>query len=197
MTRSTIQRLGGGGEGSFDAAAGMPPEETQRTCRHRSTGRTRRSPGSRPAAGRLETSAPGRAVDHLAGIDSALVAATLGRRDQRLDQRPFIVGQVAWIAKLAPVITGAVFQHPYGMAPANRRGRRSIITDPRAQSDGCHVARNALGWAGSARERVTASLNDRLRKSLSRGAPNAQFAGLIAGLASENEILAGEIRCQT
>ena len=39
-------------------------------------------------------------VDHLTDIDRPLVAAPLGGRDQRRDQRPLLVRQVARIAKL-------------------------------------------------------------------------------------------------
>src|ERR1700732_1045361 len=38
------------------------------------------------------------AIDHLAYIDGALVAASLGWRNQRLHQRPFLIGQIARIA---------------------------------------------------------------------------------------------------
>src|SRR5216683_8040087 len=38
------------------------------------------------------------AIDHLAHIDRALVAASLGWRNQRLHQRPFLIGQIARIA---------------------------------------------------------------------------------------------------
>ena len=48
-------------------------------------------------------------VDHLAQIDRPLAAAALARRDQRPDQRPFIVGQVARIAQLVAVVA-RVFQ---------------------------------------------------------------------------------------
>src|ERR1700682_2529686 len=37
------------------------------------------------------------AIDHLAYIDGALVAASLGWRNQRLHQRPFLIGQIARI----------------------------------------------------------------------------------------------------
>ena len=40
------------------------------------------------------------AVDHLADIDAPFAAAGLARRDQRLDQRPLLIGQVARIAPM-------------------------------------------------------------------------------------------------
>ena len=63
-------------------------------------------------------------VHHLAHVDRPLVAAALGRRDQRPDQRPFLVRQVARIAQLAAVVSGAVLGRPHPAAPANR-GRRA------------------------------------------------------------------------
>src|ERR1700761_8006495 len=44
------------------------------------------------------------AVDHLAHVDSALAATSLGRRYQRLDQRPFGVGEIAGIAQSVAVV---------------------------------------------------------------------------------------------
>jgi len=42
-------------------------------------------------------------VDHLAQIDRPLAAAGLARRDQRRDQRPFLIGQIARITQLVAV----------------------------------------------------------------------------------------------
>ena len=50
----------------------------------------------------------------------SLVATALGRRDQRADQRPLLVGQVAWIAQFAPIIVNAVLVSPHRTPPANR-----------------------------------------------------------------------------
>ena len=41
-------------------------------------------------------------------------AAGLVRRDQRLDMRPLLIGQIARIAQLVAVLTGAVFISPHG-----------------------------------------------------------------------------------
>ena len=56
-------------------------------------------------------------VHHLANIDSALVAAALGRRNQRLDQLPFFVGQIAWIAQTIAVISPAILRRPHPRLP--------------------------------------------------------------------------------
>lgn len=62
------------------------------------------------AAGREHIHQP---VDHLAQVDAALAAARLARRDQRLDQRPFLVRQVARIPQVVAVVTGAVLDRPH------------------------------------------------------------------------------------
>src|SRR5208283_6029152 len=45
-----------------------------------------------------------RAVHHFTHLDRALVAAGLGPRDQRLDQVPFVIGQVTRVAQPATVV---------------------------------------------------------------------------------------------
>jgi hypothetical protein len=42
------------------------------------------------------------------------IEARRARRDQRFDQSPFVVGQIARILQLAAVVTGAVFSRPHG-----------------------------------------------------------------------------------
>jgi hypothetical protein len=59
-------------------------------------------------------------VDHLADGHRPLVAAPLGTGTLRLDQRPFLVRQVARVTQTAPVITGTGLVGPYRDAPANR-----------------------------------------------------------------------------
>ena len=54
------------------------------------------------------------AVNHLADIDVPFATAGLARRDQRLDMRPLLIGQIARIAQLVTVVTGAVFISPHG-----------------------------------------------------------------------------------
>src|SRR6185503_3972656 len=53
------------------------------------------------------------AVHHLPHVHPALATASLARWDQRFDQSPFIVGQIARIAQLAAVVTGAVLVRPH------------------------------------------------------------------------------------
>src|SRR5271165_2888729 len=53
------------------------------------------------------------AVDNLAYVDVALVAAAFGRRNQRFDMPPLGVGQIARIAQPAAVIASAVFLGPH------------------------------------------------------------------------------------
>ena len=53
------------------------------------------------------------AVDNLAYVDVALVAAAFGRRNQRYDMPPLGVGQIARIAQPTAVIASAVFVGPH------------------------------------------------------------------------------------
>ena len=53
------------------------------------------------------------AVHNLAQDHCAFVAAAPAWRDQRLDQFPFVVGEVAGIAQMAAVISRAVFIRPH------------------------------------------------------------------------------------
>ena len=80
------------------------------------------------------------AVDHLAHVDAPFAAAPLGGRDKRLDMRPFLIGQVAWIAQLVAVVAGAVFGSPHGAPRETNRcqqgnhrqvaASRARLTDP-------------------------------------------------------------------
>ena len=54
------------------------------------------------------------AVDHLADSDAPFAAAGLARRDQRLDMRPFRIGQVARITQFVAVVARAVVGSPHG-----------------------------------------------------------------------------------
>jgi hypothetical protein len=49
------------------------------------------------------------AVDDVANDDRALVAAPFGGRDQRADQGPLLVRQVARVAQLAAVVARPIF----------------------------------------------------------------------------------------
>src|ERR1700688_3913463 len=53
------------------------------------------------------------AVDHLPHDHRALATASLAWRDQRFDQSPFAVAQIARISQLAAVVTGAVLARPH------------------------------------------------------------------------------------
>jgi hypothetical protein len=70
------------------------------------------------------------AVDHLAQINAALAAATLARRNQRLDMRPFLIGQVARIAQRVTVVAGAVFGGPHRAPHKKNRHPERITSEP-------------------------------------------------------------------
>ena len=53
------------------------------------------------------------AVDDLAHLDMTSIAAALSRRNQRLDMRPFGVGQIARVAEPAASAASAVFVAPH------------------------------------------------------------------------------------
>ena len=53
------------------------------------------------------------AVDDRALVDLASASAMLGRRDQRCDQHPFRVGQVARIAQVIAVVATAILNGPH------------------------------------------------------------------------------------
>src|SRR5271166_714207 len=57
-------------------------------------------------------------VYHLAHNHSTLVAAALTGWDQRFDQLPLVVSQIARIAQLAAVVTGSVLARPHLVTPS-------------------------------------------------------------------------------
>jgi hypothetical protein len=59
-------------------------------------------------------------VDNLPLDNSTLIATALGGRNQRCNDRPLSIRQVAGVAQLAPVIPGAVLVRPHRAAPADR-----------------------------------------------------------------------------
>ena len=59
-------------------------------------------------------------VDDIALDHRPLVAAALGRRDQRTDQRPLLVGQITRIPQLASVVANPILVSPHQATPANR-----------------------------------------------------------------------------
>src|SRR5277367_3718192 len=58
-------------------------------------------------------------VRHLADIDRAPVAATLGRRNQRPDLAPLHLGQIALVAQMPAVIAVSVLTGPHPSIPPN------------------------------------------------------------------------------
>jgi len=56
-------------------------------------------------------------VQHLAHIDRALAPAALGRRDQRRDQGPLLVRQIAGIAQAGAIVGAAILSRPHGTPP--------------------------------------------------------------------------------
>src|SRR5271166_3881900 len=67
------------------------------------------------------------AVHHLAHDDPPLAAASLAGRDERLHERPFLVGQIAWITQPVAIVAGAIFGRPHA-APRKRIGATQGIT---------------------------------------------------------------------
>src|ERR1022692_5099796 len=59
---------------------------------------------------------------------ASLATASLAGWDQRLDQSPFVVGQIARISQLAAVVTGAVLARPHRW-PLLESGHHPRITD--------------------------------------------------------------------
>ncbi len=60
------------------------------------------------------------AIDDFAHVHRSPVAAALGRRNERLHQRPFLVGKVARIAQPAPIVTPAVLTRPHRRPQKNQ-----------------------------------------------------------------------------
>ena len=75
-------------------------------------------------------------VDHLAQVDPPLAATRLAGRKERLDQRPFLVGQIARIAQPVAVVAGAVLGRPHGAPQTNQRigAAQRITTDSALQA---------------------------------------------------------------
>ena len=73
------------------------------------------------------------AVDHLSDIDTPFAAAGLARRDQRLDMRPFRIGQVARIAQPVAVVARVVFGSPHGAPQEGIRHPQRITGDSALQ----------------------------------------------------------------
>ena len=63
-------------------------------------------------------------VQNLAHINRALAAAVLGRRDHRLDNRPFGASQITRITKTAAVRSNAMFRLPHRALSPSRIKRQ-------------------------------------------------------------------------
>ena len=68
-------------------------------------------------------------VHHLADAHRSLAAAPFGPWDDRRDERPFLVCQVAGVAKLTAVVAASVLVRPHQRHPANRDRHLGITTD--------------------------------------------------------------------
>src|SRR6202522_1552923 len=68
-------------------------------------------------------------VRHLTDIDRTLVAAALGRRNQRPDLAPFRLGQIALVAQMAAVITASVLTGPHPEFPPNSEKGEKMVAD--------------------------------------------------------------------
>ena len=91
-------------------------------------------------------------VEHLVQVHADLASTLRRLREQRLDTFPLLVGQVAGVAKLAAVVTGAVLDRPHRAAPTNRGCHMESQPIPRTQHDrgrtlrgGFHI-NPGLGW---------------------------------------------------
>jgi hypothetical protein len=82
-------------------------------------------------------------VDDLAHIDMTPVAAPLGRRDQRADQRPLVIRQVARIAQFVPVVAPTVVLRPHRRPPHIQAA--SLESQPTPQNQ--HVRGQTLSAA--------------------------------------------------
>jgi len=70
-------------------------------------------------------------IDDLAHHDRPLVAASPGGWDQRRNDRPFLIGQIAGIAQFAAVITTAVLTRPHPAPPAKPCLSQGFTSDSR------------------------------------------------------------------
>ena len=73
-------------------------------------------------------------VHHLAQNHPALATALLAGRNQRLDKRPFRIGQVAGITQLAAIIACTVLDSPHRRTLPQIGRTKAIITAPNPQT---------------------------------------------------------------
>src|SRR5688500_10801902 len=66
-------------------------------------------------------------VEHLADVHGARSSTALGRADQRLDQRPLHIRQVALVAQSTPIRCPAMLRLPH-TAPRSKSGATQRIT---------------------------------------------------------------------
>src|SRR4051812_24122282 len=99
---------------TIQRAVGVPAAEV---VVHRAAGRQVLRQRCPLAAGAQDIHKP---VDNLPLDNSTLIATPLGGRNQRCNDRPLGIRQVAGVTQLAPVIPGAVLVRPHRAAPANR-----------------------------------------------------------------------------
>ncbi|BAE53110.1 Fe2+/Zn2+ uptake regulation protein [Paramagnetospirillum magneticum AMB-1] len=92
---------------------------------HRAFGRQVRGQCSPLATGHQHVEDP---IHHFTKIHRSLAPAALCRWDQRRHQRPFLIRQITWIAKSAPLIEPSVVLGPHG-APSISLETHGIITD--------------------------------------------------------------------
>ena len=84
-------------------------------------------------------------VSQLANIHLAPTAAALGRRDHRLNQRPFGIRQVTRISQTTPLSSAAMFRFPHLGTP------QSTIRVPHNKSQMIHPTQQLSGSALRAR----------------------------------------------
>src|SRR5271157_5244164 len=72
------------------------------------------------------------AVDEVAFISRAVASAALGRRDQRFDERPLIVGQITRVSQFVAVVSGSGRSLPH-VAPHETMATRESWEIQRVQ----------------------------------------------------------------
>src|SRR5215212_4852673 len=126
------------------------------------------------------------AVGHLAQVDRPLVAAALGGRDQRGDQRPFLVGQVTWVAQLAAVVATTVPTRPHQWLPPNRAAAKGITTNSKdsrcsRMDTKADMAAGGQVVTGTADEGLEALLR-RVRARIDRGTASGAMGHALTAL---------------
>ena len=111
LARGDIERM----VDALQGAVPIPQHEVQMSCALRRQVLRQRL----PLATRREHIED--CVENLANIHLAPTAATLGRRDHRLDQRPFGIRQIARISQTAPLSGAAIFRFPHLGTPVTIR----------------------------------------------------------------------------